>query len=222
MANDKIIPASPSDEEYKNAPSPETSQIDESLNPFLQFKEWLALAVSGEINDPSATALASVDENGMPDVRMVLLKDFDENGFVFYTNFESAKGLQLLNSRKAAMCFHWKSLRRQIRIRGNIEIVSDKEADEYFASRARQAQIGAWASKQSRPMKDLGELVASVAKFGLQFGIGKVERPKHWSGFRLVPTEIEFWRDRAFRLHERVKYLRPEPKKDWEIVRLFP
>lgn len=222
MSDNKIIPASPSDEEYKNAPAPETSQIDDTLNPFSQFADWLSLARTSELNDPNAMALASVDEFGMPDVRMVLLKDFDEKGFVFYTNFESTKGAQLLENKKAAACFHWKSQRRQVRIRGTIEIVSDEEADNYFNSRARQAQIGAWASNQSRPMRDLGELVANVAKFGLKFGIGKVERPPYWSGFRIVPLEIEFWRDRAFRLHERVKYSRANWGDDWKTTRLFP
>ena len=222
MTHDKIIPPSPTAADYDNAPASEVAQIDEGQNPFKLFAKWLELATKSELNDPNAVALASCDENAMPDVRMVLLKEFDENGFVFFTNFQSAKGVQLLSNQKAAMCFHWKSLRRQVRIRGEIEIVSEQEADNYFASRARQAQIGAWASEQSRPMKSLGELVGRVAQFGLKFGVGKVARPPHWSGFRLIPQNIEFWHDRAFRLHERVVFSRGSEKSNWETKRLFP
>lgn len=222
MSEKNIIKQTPSAEEYKNNPPPEENLIDENSGPFFLFGEWLKLANEREINDPNAFSLASVDEENMPDVRMVLLKDFDENGFVFYTNFKSSKGQQILNNKKVAMCFHWKSLRRQVRIRGNVEIVSDNEADEYFESRARQSQIGAWASSQSQTMNNLGELVKNVAQYGLKFGISKVPRPPHWSGFRIVPTRIEFWRDRAFRLHERVEYSRISPNDDWQIRRQFP
>lgn len=222
MKNETQIPHSPSAEEYKNNPPPETNLIDESYKPFEMFAHWFEDAKSHEKNDPNAFALATTDKNLMPDVRMVLMKDFDENGFVFYTNFESAKGQQILATKTAAMCFHWKSIRRQVRVRGLIEIVSDQEADEYFATRARQSQIGAWASKQSRPMKGLPELIENVAKFGLKFGIGKVPRPPYWSGFRIVPLRIEFWRDRAFRLHERVEYSRDSANEEWQINRQFP
>lgn len=222
MKNNHLIPPSPNEEEYKNSAAPEVAQIDASLNPFVLFDDWLKAATHSEPNDPNAMALATSDIDGMPDVRMVLLKEFDEKGFVFYTNFESAKGVQLLANKKAALCFHWKSLRRQIRIRGDIEIVSEQEADEYFNTRARQAQIGAWASAQSQTMENLGELVGKVAQMGLKFGIGDVPRPPHWSGFRLVPTRIEFWRDRAFRLHERVEYSRDENGAPWHKRRQFP
>jgi pyridoxamine 5'-phosphate oxidase len=222
MKKDDIIAPTPSEIDYSQNANPEQNLIQEINDPFELFGEWLKEAKAKEINDSNALSLASVDQDGMPDVRMVLLKDFDAQGFVFFTNFESSKGQQLLSTNKAAMCFHWKSLRRQVRIRGNIEIVTDQEADEYFASRARQSQIGAWASKQSRPMAGLGELVKNVAQYGIKFGIGKVPRPQYWSGFRLVPTRIEFWRDRAFRLHERVEYSRSKADENWQIIRQFP
>jgi len=194
----------------------------EVVKPFELFAEWLEDARASEPNDPNALALATVDETGLPNVRMVLLKDFDERGFVFYTNFESAKGRELLTAGKAAMCFHWKSLRRQIRIRGPVEVVSAAEADEYYHSRPRGSRIGAWASKQSRPLESRFALEKEVARYTAKFGIGEIPRPEHWSGFRLVPKSIEFWHDRPFRLHDRVQFTRTEPDAAWSKLRLYP
>jgi pyridoxamine 5'-phosphate oxidase len=167
-------------------------------------------------------ALATVDEDGLPNVRMVLLKGFDERGFVFYTNFESRKGTEILAARKAAMCFHWKSLRRQVRIRGEVEIVSDAEADEYYASRPRGSRIGAWASKQSRPLESRFALEKAVAEYTARYAVGNIPRPAHWSGFRIRPVSIEFWHDRPFRLHDRVEFRRTADGKGWEKVRMYP
>jgi pyridoxamine 5'-phosphate oxidase len=191
-----------------------------SETPITLFGEWLTDATKSELNDPNALALATVDASGMPDVRMVLLKGYDERGFVFYTNFESAKGTEILSSMKAAMGFHWKTLRRQVRIRGNVEIVSDAEADEYYASRARGSRIGAWASKQSRPLESRFALEKAVAVVTAKYPIGDIPRPPHWSGFRIVPAEIEFWHDGAFRLHDRVKFVRNG--EGWTKTRLYP
>lgn len=191
-------------------------------DPFALFSTWLKAAGESEPNDPGATALASVDEDGLPDVRMVLLKGFDERGFVVYTNFESAKGRQILASRKAAMCFHWKSLRRQVRLRGSVEIVSDDEADAYFAERPRGSQIGAWASDQSRPLDSRAVLEERVAELGERYGDGEIPRPDRWSGFRLVPIQIEFWQDGQFRLHDRAVFRRKEPGAPWAVERLYP
>ena len=167
-------------------------------------------------------ALASVDEEGLPDVRMVLLKGFDDRGFVFYTNFESQKGQELLATRKAALCFHWKSLRRQIRVRGPVEVVSEAEADAYFASRPRDSRIGAWASKQSRPLESRFALETAVAMYAARYAIGEVPRPAYWSGFRVKPLSIEFWHDRPFRLHERVVFRRAATDGKWDKTRLYP
>lgn len=190
--------------------------------PFDLFSEWLEDAKASEPNDPNALALATVDETGLPNVRMVLLKGFDERGFVFYTNFESAKGNELLTSGKAAMCFHWKSLRRQVRIRGDVQKVSDDEADSYYQSRPRGSRIGAWASKQSRPLESRFALEKEVARFTAKFGVGEIPRPEHWSGMRLVPTSIEFWHDRPFRLHDRIVFSRSGPNQPWDKERLYP
>lgn len=193
----------------------------EAAEPFRLFAEWLQDATKSEPNDPNGVALATVDEDGMPDVRMVLLKGFDEQGFVFYTNFESAKGREILSSMKAAMCFHWKSLRRQVRVRGPVELVSDAEADEYFATRPRGSRIGAWASKQSRPLESRFALEKAVAEYTAKYAIGEIPRPRHWSGFRLVPRQVEFWHDRPFRLHDRVVFTRTGDG-GWGKTRLYP
>jgi pyridoxamine 5'-phosphate oxidase len=188
--------------------------------PFSLFGTWLNEAEAKELNDPNALALATVDADGMPNVRMVLLKGFDPNGFVFYTNYESRKGEELLGQKKAAMVFHWKSLRRQVRIRGDVETVTAAEADAYFASRARESRIGAWASKQSRPLESRFALEKAVAEYTLKFGIGAIPRPDYWSGFRLKPVSLEFWQDKPFRLHDRVEFRRAG--EGWEKVRMYP
>jgi len=220
-ADPTLIPASPSEDDYvrqvqEATPPPLLSEED----PFALFAEWLEEAGKKEPNDPNAMTVSTVDGDGMPDSRMVLLKDFDAQGFVFYTNTQSAKGQELNAHPKAALLFHWKSLRRQVRIRGTVEPVSEAEADAYFASRARHSQIGAWASDQSRPLPDRLALEKRVAEMGLKFGLGKVPRPPHWSGYRIVPVTIEFWRDRPFRLHERLVFDRVEG--GWTTKRLFP
>ncbi len=211
-------------DQFRDHPPAEltTGDFSGASEPFRLFAEWLRDAEAKEPNDPNAMAVASVDETGLPDVRMVLLKGFDEAGFVFYTNFESKKGRELLSAGKAALLFHWKTLRRQVRIRGPVGVVSEAEADAYFASRPRASRIGAWASKQSRPLESRFALEKAVAEYGLKFGLGEVPRPPHWSGFRVVPQAIEFWHDRPFRLHDRIEFTRPAPDAPWEKVRLYP
>ena len=197
------------------------SDFTESKEPFRLFATWLEDAARSELNDSNAVALATVDPDGLPDVRMVLLKGFDEQGFVFYTNFESAKGREILGSMKAALCFHWKSLRRQVRVRGAVEIVSDAEADAYYASRPRGSRIGAWASKQSRPLESRFALEKAVAEYTARHAIGDIPRPKYWSGLRIMPSHIEFWHDRPFRLHDRVVFDRGGTG-EWKKTRLYP
>lgn len=196
-------------------------------DPFGLFAQWLADAERSELNDPNAVAVATVDDSGLPNVRMVLLKGLDPHGtpgrgFVFYTNFEGTKGRELLAHPKAAMCFHWKSLERQVRVRGPVSVVSDAEADAYFASRPRLSRIGAWASKQSRPLESRFALETEVAKTTARFAVGEIPRPAYWSGFRLTPLEIEFWRSRPFRLHDRLVFRRASPDAAWSRTRLFP
>ncbi len=198
---------------------------DTTLDPFEVFHRWFGEAEQAEPNDPNAMALATVDAAGRPSVRMVLLKGVDERGFIFYTNLTSHKGRDLAGNREAGLCLHWKSLRRQIRIDGPVEQVSVSEADAYFHSRPRGSQIGAWASKQSQPMEGLWILERRVAEFALKFGLGTVPRPPHWSGFRVLPRVIEFWRDRPFRLHERTVYHAmgaPGQATGWTVERVFP
>jgi len=196
--------------------------ISATDDPFELFKTWFQEAQESETNDPNAVTVATVDEDGMPNVRVVLLKDFDAEGFVFYTNLESAKGNEIRTTGKSAMCFHWKSRQRQVRIRGMIELVSDEQADEYFNSRPRQSRIGAWASKQSRPMKGRGDLLQAVAKFTLKYAVGRIPRPSYWSGIRLKPSSIEFWQAGEFRLHHRIEYCRTANGTSWEQRMLFP
>ena len=194
----------------------------EASEPFVLFSKWFDEATASEPNDPNAMALATVDPSGLPNVRMVLMKGWDEAGFVFYTNSESAKGREILASMKAALVFHWKSLRRQVRVRGSVEQVTDIEADAYFKSRPRDSRIGAWASQQSRPLEGRFALEKAVAINSAKYAIGEVPRPHHWTGFRILPIEMEFWHDRPFRLHDRVVFRREESSGAWNKVRLYP
>ncbi|NRP84733.1 Pyridoxine/pyridoxamine 5'-phosphate oxidase [Ensifer adhaerens] len=199
-----------------------SGDFTEQNEPFTLFAAWLREAETTEPNDPNAVALATVDGDGLPNVRMVLLKGFDSDGFVFYTNFESQKGQEILSQKKAAMCFHWKSLRRQVRLRGLVEVVGDKEADEYYKTRARGSRIGAWASKQSRPLESRFALEKAVAEYTARYVIGDIPRPPYWSGFRIRPLSIEFWHDRQFRLHDRIEFRRDVPEGAWQKVRMYP
>jgi pyridoxamine 5'-phosphate oxidase len=196
--------------------------IEHTDNPFALFSAWLAEAGASEPNDPDAVALATVAADGMPSVRMVLLKGFDETGFVFFTNLESRKGEQLRANPKAALCFHWKSLQRSVRVEGLVAPVSSAEADAYFATRPRSSRIGAWASKQSRPLASRFELERRIAEYTARFGLGEVPRPPFWSGFRVAPLRIEFWKNGAFRLHDRLVFRRVDLTEGWMIERLFP
>ncbi|SDU46091.1 pyridoxamine 5'-phosphate oxidase [Stappia sp. ES.058] len=191
-------------------------------DPFTLFGEWLALAETKEPNDANAMALATSGADGLPDVRMVLLKGFDTAGFVFYTNTESQKGVELSQNMQAAGVLHWKSLRRQVRFRGPVERVSDGEADAYFASRARDSRIGAWASQQSRPLESRFALEKAVARQAARFGLSEVPRPPHWTGYRIRPVYIEFWMDKPFRLHDRHIFRRDTPEGSWTTERLYP
>ncbi|MEL7217175.1 MAG: pyridoxamine 5'-phosphate oxidase [Pseudomonadota bacterium] len=191
-------------------------------NPWALFAEWLALAEESEINDPNAMALSTVDADGLPNVRVVLLKGYDERGFVFYTNAQSQKGSELLGAGKAAGVLHWKSLRRQVRFRGPVEQVSAEEADAYFQSRSRLSRVGAWASQQSRPLDKRQSLFDSVEHYENKFDGDLVPRPPHWNGFRVDPVSIEFWMDGKARLHDRIQ-VKPTPSKDdWTFEILYP
>lgn len=194
----------------------------EASNPDALFNAWFDEAERTEINDANAMTLSTVDKDGMPNSRVMLLKGLDPRGFVFYTNFESAKGQELLANPKAALCFHWKSLRRQVRVRGTAEPVSAAEADAYYASRPLGSRIGAWASQQSRPLKSREELVEAVARFEKEFEGMSPARPRYWSGFRIVPLQIEFWADRTHRLHDRICFTRESADMPWVKTRLFP
>jgi pyridoxamine 5'-phosphate oxidase len=190
--------------------------------PFQLFAAWLQEATASESRDPTAMTLATVDADGRPNARMVLLKGVDQHGFVFYTNMHSQKGRELDVRPEAALVFHWKSLNRQVRVRGSVEHVSEAEADAYFASRPKQAQIGAWASKQSSPLESRLAFEKAVALYAAKYAIGTVPRPPNWSGFRILPRSIEFWQDRPFRLHDRIEFTREAPGSAWRKTRLYP
>jgi pyridoxamine 5'-phosphate oxidase len=189
-------------------------------DPHALFADWMAEATKTEPNDPNAMCLATSTPDGRPSARMVLLKGHDPRGFVFYTNLESRKGRELAANPRAALCFHWKSLQRSVRVEGCVEAVTAEEADAYFASRSRGSRIGAWASRQSRPLEGRWALEKAVAEYTMKFGLGEVPRPPHWSGFRLLPARIEFWRDMPFRLHERRVFHRDG--ESWREETLYP
>jgi pyridoxamine 5'-phosphate oxidase len=197
-----------------------SGNLDAADDPFVLFDQWFEQARRSEVNDPEAMALATVDADGLPDVRMVLCKGVEAGSLRFYTNAQSAKGRQLEGQPKAAALFHWKSLRRQARFRGAVSGLDDATADAYFHSRARQSQIGAWASQQSRPLESRAALVLKAAEYAARFGLGEVPRPDYWRGYQLIPVEIELWSDGAFRLHDRVRYTREGA--GWTKRRLYP
>jgi pyridoxamine 5'-phosphate oxidase len=191
-----------------------------TTDPFTQFADWFEEAKRSEPSDPNAMAVATATADGAPSVRILLLKGFDSRGFVFYTNFQSRKGQELQTNPRAALCFHWKSLQRQVRIEGGVEVVSDAEADAYYASRPRDSRIGAWASSQSHPLENREVLLARITEFTERFGEGDIPRPEYWSGFRLRPDRIEFWQEQPYRLHDRLVYTRAGT--GWTTCRLFP
>jgi pyridoxamine 5'-phosphate oxidase len=199
-----------------------SGDFTEADEPLRLWQAWFDEAVKGEPRDPNAMSLATVDKDGFPDVRTVLLKGVDERGFVFYTNTESQKGQELAGNMKAALLFYWKSLNRQVRIRGPVEQVTAEEADAYFATRPKGAQIGAWASQQSRPLETRLAFEKAVALYGAKYALGTVPRPPHWSGYRVVPLKIEFWHDRPFRLHDRIEFRRAAFGEAWNKVRMYP
>jgi pyridoxamine 5'-phosphate oxidase len=200
--------------------APGTAQATE--DPISRFEAWMEDARAAEPNDPNAVCLATATADGRPSARMVLLKGVDARGFVFYTNIESRKGGELAANPHAALCFHWKTLTRSVRVEGRVEPVSEAEADAYYASRARGSRIGAWASKQSRPLESRFALEKRVAEFGLKYAVGDIPRPAFWSGFRVIPARIEFWRDMPFRLHERLVFLRDGEGQAWRTEMLYP
>ena len=217
-----LIPPSPSAADYAAAQTA-SPPLDSAQDPLALFAVWLAEAYGSEPNDPNAMTLSTVDETGAPDARIVLLKDLDDRGFTFFTNLQSAKAVELAGDHRAALTFHWKSLRRQVRVRGPVETVSDAEADAYFATRARISRLGAWASEQSRTLDDPARLRERLAEQEKRFEGQEPPRPPHWSGYRLLPTAIEFWTDGAFRLHDRLLFEREQVEQPtWSARRLYP
>jgi pyridoxamine 5'-phosphate oxidase len=206
----------------KHPPPLISGDFTEAAEPFALFAEWFAEACKAEPNDPNAMSLATVDADGLPDVRMVLMKGFDAAGFVFYSHIASQKGRELAANPKAALLFHWKSLRRQVRIRGNVSPVTSEEADAYFTTRPKQAQIGAWASKQSQPLESRFAFEQAIAKIAAKHIISEVPRPPGWSGWRIAPVRFEFWHDRPFRLHDRIEFARAATGEAWSKTRLYP
>jgi pyridoxamine 5'-phosphate oxidase len=208
------------DQSSADAEAPQ--DFTEATDPLALFRVWMREAEAAEPVDPEAMALATVDAGGLPNVRMVLLKGADERGLVFYTNCDSVKGRELAANPQAALLFYWKSLGRQVRLRGAVEAATEAEADAYFAMRHRESRIGACASQQSRPLASRAALEAEVARLAEAFGTGEVPRPAYWRGYRLVPLEIEFWRHGAFRLHDRIVFRRASPQQPWTKTRLYP
>ncbi|MEZ6022242.1 MAG: pyridoxamine 5'-phosphate oxidase [Hyphomonadaceae bacterium] len=221
VSGDDLIPPSPTYDPTA-APPPDDAALFAEREPFALFERWFREAKEKEPSDPNAMALATVDESGMPDVRMVLMKSFEQGGFTFYTSAESAKGVQLAHNAHAALVFHWKSLGRQVRVRGVVSFVADADADAYFKSRDRGARLGAWASIQSRPLEDRLALEKRIAEYALKYGVGEVPRPPYWRGYRLTPLAFEFWRNGLFRLHDRLVFTRGEPNAAWTKGRLYP
>ncbi len=219
MTENQNIPSSPTKEEYDAGA--DQGDVFTSNDPIELFDHWLKAANEFEINDPNSMALATVDASGMPDVRMVLLKDVSERGFGFYTNSDSAKGQQIAANPKAALCFHWKSIRRQVRVRGGVQMIDQATSDAYFATRSRGSKIGAWASKQSHPLEGEGVLAALVQEIEDKFEDREdIPRPPNWPGYLVQPDEIEFWVNRPFRLHDRLVFTRTT--NGWTTKRLYP
>ena len=225
---DKHIPATPTRKDYtenatyKAQAEANATDIFSIKDPFALVSSWMAEAREKEINDSNAMSLATVDGDGLPDVRIVLLKSFDTNGFVFFSNAKSNKGQQLNANSTAALCLHWKSLRRQVRVRGSVLSVTQKESNDYFASRAREAQIGAWASQQSSELGTRMQFETEIKEIANKYDGKSVPRPPHWQGWRVTPSAIEFWRDRPFRLHDRLVFTRDVTKDNWTKHRLYP
>jgi pyridoxamine 5'-phosphate oxidase len=221
MNDPDLIPPSPSEADYAAEPRPVTPPLDPASDPFDLFAEWLSDAVAAEPNDPHAMTLATAGEDGSPDARIVLLKALDDRGFSFFTNLTSAKARDLAENPRAALVFHWKSLRRQVRIRGDIESVSDEEADAYFATRSRISRLGSWASDQSKTLPEPAQLERRLIEVEQRYEGAEPPRPPHWSGYRVIPQSLEFWRDGAFRLHERLVFERAG-SGPWRARRLYP